>query len=132
MGRRLFLEGLVGPFCPLLGSFDLSGRVKGAAASCVLTVKTVFVFIRKKKKTAQEQRSQAAAAEEQGSGVVTVLHPGHGGPPAFLRNLCPGCRVHQHGRLVALREGLQGWAVPQEPAAVLGVSAVILAALGFV
>lgn len=133
MGRRLFLEGLVGPFCPLLGSFDLSGRVKGAAASCVLIVKAVFVFIRKKKKkTAQEQRSQAAAAEEQGSGVVTVLHPGHGGPPAFLRNLCPGCRVHQHGRLVALREGLQGWAVPQEPAAVLGVSAVILAALGFV
>ena len=48
MGRRLFLEGLVGPFCPLLGSFDLSGRVKGAAACCVLIVKAVFVFIRKK------------------------------------------------------------------------------------
>lgn len=66
MGRRLFLEGLVGPFCPLLGSFDLSGRVKGAAASCVLIVKAVFVFIRKKKKKKQ-LRSRGAKQQQQKS-----------------------------------------------------------------
>lgn len=76
MGRRLFLEGLVGPFCPLLGLFDLSGRVKGAAACCVLIVKAVFVFIRKKK-----TKNSSGAEEPSSSSRRAGLWGGHCAAP---------------------------------------------------
>lgn len=134
MGRRFVLGVGSGPFLP---SFRFVWFLwEGERCCCLLCAHCIgCLFLAGKKKNSLGAEQPNCSRRARG---------GHCAAPWAREGTrqCPSC-LHeeplpwlqgrpQHGGLVALREELHGWAVPQELVAMLRVSAVILAALGFV